>query len=466
MSTNIFHISRSRVMTHCAPSGKPRGRFGTCSYNLRRLIPLLLMLTIHPYVAAEPSLDALITAAINETPSLESLQNRVQAAEAAQRKARAAYYPQLGASAQYLITDNAPQAFMLKLNQRQLDMSDPAFDPNQPDDTENIQMSLGIQYSLFNRSRGPQRQTARLHTAWEQENLSANRNALVHAVTQGYYQVLEAQAFARVQDAAQKSFAESLRIATERYESGAVVRTDVLNLEVQLAQANENVIRAQNGMQLAIAALNATIGRDIVPEEGLQEPELDIAGWEWDEISPSKRPELAAAKRHRDVAQQQISLARAARYPNVYAFGSVIWDGEDIADRENSYIAGVAVEWSWFDGGLTRARTDQARAMYQSASANKRDLYAQLHLESKQATLHLQEAWQRIEVTEHALKSADEALRITRALYEEGATDIASLLVAETARTETRMRAAAARYDYLIAKSNAQRVAGTLGEHF
>ena len=427
---------------------------------------LLLAFICLPVTMADLSLDVLIQTALQENPGLDAQQKRANAAEAAQRQARAAYYPQLGASAEYMITDNAPQAFMLELQQRQLDMNDPTFNPNQPDDTANLQMAIGIQHAVFDRSRGPQREAARLQAGMQQENLAASRNALVHAVTQGYYQVLEAQAFASVQDAAQKSFAESLRIAKERYASGAALKTDVLNLEVQLAQANENVIRAQNGIQLAIAALNAAIGKEVVPEAGLSKPDLDITAWDKDEISISRRPELTAAQLQRDTAKQQIDVARAARYPSMHAFGSVMWDGEDIGDRENSYLAGVALQWSWFDGGLTRAQTDEARAMHQSAKAGERDLREQLQLESKQAMLHLQEAWQRIEVTEHARKSAEEALRITRALYEEGAADIASLLLAETASTETNMRANAARYDYLIAKSHARRVAGKFAENF
>ncbi len=434
-------------------------RAGRC-----RCMLLVAMLATVSLTRADLSLDTLVSQALQQNPGLESLQHQVRAATSAQREARAAYYPQLGASVQYLMTDNAPQAFMLQLNQRQLDMQDPSFDPNHPDDTENIQMSLGVQYPLFHRARRPRQRAAQLHTELAGEQVSAARNALIYAVTRGYYQVLEAQAFAAVQEAALKSFQESLRVAKERYQSGAVVRTDVLNLEVQVAQARENLIRAQNGVQVAIAALNATIGTESVPEDGLPEPELQVHEPAWQPISPERRPELTAARLQRDVAQQHIRIAQANQHPRLNLFGSMIWDGESLRDRENSYIAGVALEWNWFDGGSTRARANAARANQASATARMRELDTQLQLESKQAMLRLQEAWQRIQVTSIATQSADEALRITRSLYEEGATDIATLLVAEVARTETQMRATAARYDFLIAQSNAQRVAGLLNE--
>jgi outer membrane protein len=412
----------------------------------------------------DQTLQALITEALEHNHGLQALNHQLDAAEASLQEARAAYYPQLGASAQYMITDNAPQAFMLQLNQRRLDMRDPAFDPNQPDHTDNLQMSLGVQYSIYQAARHPRQQATRVRNALARENLAIARNALVHAVTQGYYQVLEAQAFAAVQLAAQESLAESLRIARDRFQAGATVQTDVLNLEVKKAQAEEGLIRARNGVQLAIAALNTTIGKDIVTTEGLIEPVIALEAPAVQVEDIRSRPEGTAAMLQYELAGEHIRLARAGHRPSLYAFGSIIWDGERLNDREQSYLAGVALDWKWFDGGLTRARTRAAQAIQESAAAGMAQTRSQLQLEWKQANLQLQEAWQRTLVTERAITSAEESLRITRALYQEGAADIATLLVAEVALTETRMRAAAARYDYLIANSNLKRAKGSFAQ--
>ena len=409
---------------------------------------------------ADPTLDLLLAQALEQNPGLQALTHRLQRANALQREARASYYPQFGATANYVRTDNPPQAFMLQLNQRELDMRDPAFDPNAPDDTANAQLALNLQYQLYDAARSPRQQAARLQQNLSYENQAAARNALIHAVTQGYYQVLQAQAFATVQTAAQASFAESLRIAEERYASGAAVRTDVLNLEVQLAQANENLIRANNGVQLAIAALNATIGSDTICANGLQVPDTTVLAPEQQPQDERQRPERVAANLQRDLAAQHVRMARAQHWPTLYAFGSMHWDTERFDDTSESYIAGIAMQWNGFDGGRTSARIDAARAAQDAADAQIQETILNLELEKKHANLQLHEAWERIQVTERAAESAEEALRITRALYQEGAVDVATLLVAEVARTETRMRATAARYDYLIAQSNVKRAAG------
>ncbi len=78
-------------------------------------------------------------------------------------------------------------------------------------------------------------------------------------MTYGYYSVLQAQAFVLVQEESLTSLEENLRVARERFNTGSAVKTDVLNLEVKLAQAREDVIRASNGLQLAISMVASQV---------------------------------------------------------------------------------------------------------------------------------------------------------------------------------------------------------------
>ena len=95
------------------------------------------------------SLDDCVIAALENSPDVPSAARRVESAQAMLKQAKSAYYPWVNLSAQYARTDNPPQAFMMTLNQRTLNMMDPAFDPNNPDDTENLRGSVGMQWRLF-----------------------------------------------------------------------------------------------------------------------------------------------------------------------------------------------------------------------------------------------------------------------------------------------------------------------------
>ncbi|HRZ12332.1 MAG TPA: TolC family protein [Kiritimatiellia bacterium] len=420
--------------------------------------------------AAAVTVDEAIRAALDASPDLQAVEARVDAARAMQRQARSAYYPWVDVSTQYGISDNPPQAFMMTLNQRQLNMQDPAFNPNQPDDTENLRGSVALKWRLYDSGRrGADNRMAGLGAEAAGEMLSAARNQLIHEVTRGCHGALQARAFAAVQEEAVASIEASLRAANARFEAGSAVKTDVLNLETQLAQAREDLIRARNGLLLAVAALNTAIGRDLVTEDNLEEgaepPEEKCAAP--DPSAVENRPELAAARRMVRVREQALSKARREYGPALNAFASSDWDSDASSDFEQSYTVGVMAELNVFDGFRSRGAVAAARAELDAARAEEAKAERNLRLDLTQAYLGAKEAHERMEVTRKSLESAREALRITREQYEQGAADVALLLQAQVGVTAMRTRAVAAEYDYVTARSNLDRAMGKLvGRYF
>ena len=412
------------------------------------------------------SLDDAVAAALENSPTLQAAEARINSSEALLAQARSYYYPSIGLSASYTRSDNPIQAFMMQLNQRQLNMQDPAFNPNEPEDAENVRGSVGAQWRLFDLQRAAGKDMARLGTEAGAQAFAAARNQLVHEVTRGFYGVLQAQAFADVQAEAIRSIEESLRIARERFAAGGAVKTDVLNLETQLAQANEDLIRARNGAQLALAALNAAIGDDLVAADAIAAPaEAELAAPPpkcTNERAFEDRPEFRAAQLMRRIKEQDVRKAQGGYAPTVSAFGSYDLDSEDASDFQDSYVAGVMAEINVFDGARTRAAVRAARADLAAARADEEKARLNLRLDLQQAFLGAQEAWERLQVVRKSLETAREARRIVQEQYQQGAVDVALLLQTQIGVTATETRAAAARYDYLTALSNLQRAKGEL----
>ncbi len=410
----------------------------------------------------DEQLERLIQTALQSNHGLRGMGHRVLAAQAALGQARSAWYPRLNAAASYTVTDNPPQAFMMMLNQRSLDMADPSLDMNEPGATENIRLGMEAQWRLYDGVRRARRAGAEVGDEMASEQVLAMCNALVHEVTRGYYQVLQAQDIKAAHDAALASLLESLRVAGERFAAGSAVKTDVLNLEVQVAQARENLIRSGNGVRLAIAALNTAIGREVVAESGLPAPQTQ-AMVPLMESTIEQRPEFRLAGLQVRAAQRALAMARGARQPVVNAFGRVDWDSPDLQGPEQSYTAGVAVELPLFTGFETAGKIEEATQMLSAAEAEQSRMLSLLELELKQARLALEEAEARRQVTSRAVESAGEALRITREQYKEGAVEISVLLMAESGLTEMRMRDTMALYEHQIARSNLARATGALG---
>ena len=196
------------------------------------------MLSVAIFLLAAPlapavTLDEAVQAALDHSPTLQAAESRIGAARAMLRQAQSYYYPSIGVSAGYSASDNPIQVFMMQLNQRQMDMMDPGFDANHPDDTDNLRLSLGAQWRLFDRQRDAGKHMARYGAEASAHAFAAARNQLIHEITRGFHGVLQAKAFASVQAESVNSIEESLRIARARFDAGSAVRTDGLNLETQ-----------------------------------------------------------------------------------------------------------------------------------------------------------------------------------------------------------------------------------------
>lgn len=408
------------------------------------------------------SLDECICEMLVSNPDLKAAQERLVVSREAIDQARAAWYPRLVASGTYARTDNPPQAFMMILNQQAFSMDQ---DFNHPPDTDILRASMGIQYQVYDGGkRNLNVRQADLQVQLTRWAFEAAQNALIHEVTRAYYGVLQSRAFMQVNEESLVSLAESRRVVAERLTAGTVVKSDLLNVDVKIAEAQEDLIRSSNGWTLALSALNTAIGKrwvtagqvvDSVENVQIRKP-LDR------EDPIGRRPELAIARLVVQSRQLEVDRGRRDYLPTLSAQGSLDWDSDPGEDFARSYWVGVVAEWEAFDGFRRKHAVRGARAGLRVAEQEAAALTNRLMYDWNDAYLQVQAASQRLQVTRAAQTTADEALRMTRERYQKGAADITELLAAQVAGTAMRTRDWAAFYDYLVACSNLKRAEGEL----
>ncbi len=162
-----------------------------------RIAPaILITILLRSPDASAATLDECIAAALRNNPDVLAATERVQVATAAIKEAHSAYYPTVGSSITYARTDNPPQAFMMLLNQRKASTQS---DFNNPSDTDNLALSLGVQYRLYDFGRRAlDSEMTRTGAEVSRLVLKGLQNDLIYQVTRGYYSVLQANALVTV----------------------------------------------------------------------------------------------------------------------------------------------------------------------------------------------------------------------------------------------------------------------------
>lgn len=269
--------------------------------------------------------------------------------------------------------------------------------------------------------------------------MAATRLTLQSQLAADYYQL-------RADDTQRKLLSDTveadkkfLDLTQNRFDQGVAARTDILQAETQLRSVQAQLLdvgvqRAQ--LEHAIAVL---VG---VPASGFHLPDrpLDYAPPPIPVSLPStlleRRPDIASAERSAASASAQIGVAKAAFFPTVTIGGNLGFQNRaynDLVSQPNSMWAfAPQIQLPVFDGGLRAAALAQARAGYDQAVANYREvvLEAIQNVEDNLAAASILSS--ELTVQQQAVQAADQTLKLTDNQYRQGTVGYLNVLTAQT----------------------------------
>lgn len=413
------------------------------------------------------TLQQAIDFALENNPEIGIMQARIDQADAQLGQALASFYPQVKAGLSYQHSDNPAQAFSMIIAQRRLNLNGGDF--NHPGGVDNYRPQVTATYSLF---RGGQdyylSQAAELGVETSELEKTATRHHLINNVTAAFYGYLAAQDAHELSLRSIEAVQSELDQSRVRYDAGTLLKSDVLSLEVQLAEAKDAQIQAANAIEIAKAMLKTLLGlsaeQAFAISENLNQP-LPEAPAEFDALlnqALSQHPGLKAAEKRVAIAEQQLNAAQAGHLPRADAFVSYGSDSKDLAFSSNrdNVTAGVMVEVDVFSGFATQEKVKKAEHELTAAREAARQMRLTVENRVKTAQLRLQEALNREQVTSVSVQAAEEALRLVKEQREAGVVTVTRYIEAEVARDRAKTRDISARYDALRAEAELNQATG------
>jgi NodT family efflux transporter outer membrane factor (OMF) lipoprotein len=170
-----------------------------------------------------------------------------------------------------------------------------------------------------------------------------------------------------------------LQITQNRFNAGIAAKSDVLQAQTQLANAESD--------ELTLARQRAQLEHAIAVLIGKAPAEFSLALAPWQVTVPEipvgvpstllqRRPDIAADERRVEAANAQIGIARSAYYPNIGlsgSYGSVASRVSDLFSLSNAaWSFGLSAAQTLFNAGATRASVAGAEAQHQLAVARYR----------------------------------------------------------------------------------------------
>ncbi|WFR78189.1 efflux transporter outer membrane subunit [Janthinobacterium rivuli] len=210
-------------------------------------------------------------------------------------------------------------------------------------------------------------------------DLAAARLSAQGELATNYFSLRQSDAQIALLNATIDGYKRVLEITGNRFNSGIAAKSDLLQAQTQLANAQIDLssqTRARAQLEHAIAILLGRAPSDFslaVAPWTLTVPEVPLG-------VPStllqRRPDIAAAERRVAVANEQIGIARSAYYPSLNLTGSYGSGASRVGDLFNAssslWSLGVSAAQTLFNAGATTASVDAAKAGHEAAVARYR----------------------------------------------------------------------------------------------
>jgi OMF family outer membrane factor len=367
------------------------------------------------------TLQQAVDLAVRNNLDIQSSQRDLERYQAALREAQATNLPTLDASASY--THSATQQSSTVTSSSNV-----------------LSGTVEANYSLF--TSGQRNATIRAAAAqveYQQLQVEVETETVTKNVISDYYDLQQSDQQVRIYQDSVTQNEQSLRDAEALQKAGVGTRYDVLQSQVNLANARQNLIDQISQQQIARRTLRQILNVAQSVTVTAVEPVVVASSWNLsleDSIIMAfqNRAELQQQLVEREISQLQRRANLAKLGPQVSLFASIGLN--NTLDRSTGFLynyqMGTRVSMNLFDGGADRAKADQNAAQIASAETNFANSRNQIRLEVEQAYLGLQANSEKIKTSSVAVEKAVEALRLARLRFQSGVGTQSDVLTSQT----------------------------------
>jgi len=267
-------------------------------------------------------------------------------------------------------------------------------------------------------------------------------NSVVHTIRLLYYQAQMLGSMIEATELGLSSSEESYQLALQRQAVGQATRLDVLQAKVRYESYKPQLVSLKNQRVSALANLKIFINDPSLNEisvvgklEQIENPYSGMSMEDINELTKTERLELKMAHEQQKIAKYQRNLALSSIMPKVQVGGNLQWqaNADDVADLNHlrSSNISVGVSLPLFNGGKNAASIQKAYIGIKEAAYQMEQIENFVYMDVDAAYRKVNEMLTNIYATEDVVKQAEEALRLSKLLYENGSATQLELMAAE-----------------------------------
>ncbi|MDD5687905.1 MAG: TolC family protein [Elusimicrobia bacterium] len=432
----------------------------------KRLIVFLLGLTMNYELSTISclysqsfDLNRCLEIALKENPQIKIAEQKLESAKAKKGEAFAGYLPNISGTVSYLdrkevntsalsaITSVSPTfrfAFANEVYDNKLTLSQPVF--------------------MWGKIYQSNRQ-ASLNYKYTDEEYRRTRQEIIYKVKEGFYKYILSKQLVAISKEAFDVTEAHLKVVEKFYNEGRSSSYDVSRAKVSLANEKTNLIRVENGFDLARQSLINILNIKEINVEftgGLEYVQLDLNLDSLLNEAMNNRPEMKQVKLQEDISESLVRLTAAGNKPNIIITAYTEWQntGWEMKNWYNSWTALAVLNLPLFDGFSNYYKTKQVITSLEQIKLTREALEEGIKYEARAAYLNYKQAKDSIEANNENVDAAKENLVTAQKRFQLGLMTDIEVRDAQLALTQAETNYIQALYDYNVAIASLERAVG------
>jgi len=438
-------------------------------------LSLIILLTVFTTASIVPqeklTLEKSINIALNKNSTVLKSTNQLESFKSGVQAAWGNFIPTLGLNASWQWNKTDQQGLYVDPTTGQV------VDGSQQLRSYNV--GVGSDWTLFNG-------LADFATLSQSENnlesaqftLERIKQDIVYQTMTLYYQVVYNSQLLNVKKDDLKWNEKNLETIKERNRLGAATLADVYQQEVAKGNAELELIRTENKLEITKKDLLYYLGIDVLQEytftDTLTSMDSEILSSnllaDYQDLSElvtnalNQRYDYKSASLNYESSKEGVTIAQSGHWPSLVANGRYTWFGNTVSeiDKNKNLQFGLSLNVPLFLGWSVSDRVQIAEVQSKNSEIELSDLERQIKKEIKTNFLDLQAAQKGLVVSEKNISAARENLNIEAEKYSLGSGKLLDVLIANSRYTQALSDLLNTQFAYIVLSQQLKYNLGTL----
>ncbi len=252
-------------------------------------------------------------------------------------------------------------------------------------------------------------------------------------------------------------------------QAGRMSELEVYRISVERNALRGMLLRQDNNITAISHELCALMGREELevfdPSDSLYLPDLGLEYSQLTEVAFENNPAWRQLEVNIMQQEAQVNIQQSERMPKVSAH---VWAGYEFGFEQFSftdnkrYFAGLTASIPIFDGGMNRARTQQAEAKYESTQWTQENFRKSLEAELGNLYRRIDEMRNHVDIQKQSVEQGRQSYRLAMIEYQAGRRSNTDLLDIQQTLIKSELQLNEAMVNYNLSRAKLLYVLGIL----